>query len=189
MKHWAILGMIGVLFVLVPGSEAIEQTFPFPDRALVVQAVRDCAKKHGPLVVVTGEISATADQGITLAGADGQEKAYSCAAAAVFINGQLGLTAALRPIAPEFYFAARLYVDHQGVLRLVDGWYVGVEAEVLAIETDYSALIVRPLDQGETSRLPFSPLFLPRSDPPLTPGEICFFLVDWENNIRKVFRR
>ena len=189
MKNWVRLGILGLLLVLSYISEATEHTCSVPDRALVVQAVRDCTEQYGPLVVKTGEISATADGEITLgAVADGQEKTFSSSAAAVFINGQLGITAALRPIAPEFYFAARLYFDQQGVLRLVDGWYVGIEVEVLAVDTTRRALTVRPIDQGATWRLTLSPL-LSLSNSALTPGDSCFLLLDWENNIRKVIGR
>jgi hypothetical protein len=189
MKNWALIGIIGLLFVLVSRSEATEQTLIFPDRTRVAQAVRDCTKEYGPLVVETGEILATADERITLRGAtDGREKVYSCAVATVFINGQLGVTTALRPIAPQFYFVARLYFDYQGVLRLVDGCYAGVEGEVLAVDTADRGLTVRPLDQSDTWGLTFaSPLS--HSDLAFTPGECCYFLLDWENNIRKVIRR
>lgn len=189
MKNWALFGIIGVLSLLVSGSEAAEQNFIFPDRTLVAQVVRDCTKEYGPLVVKTGEIFASADEAITLRiAADEQEKTYSSSEAAVYINGQLGIAAALRPIAPQFYFVARLYFDRQGILRLVDGWYVGVEVEVLAVDTPARGLTVRPLDQTETWCLNLTPQ-LCHSELAFAPGECCFLLLDWENDIRKVIRR
>jgi hypothetical protein len=169
-------------------AEATVNGLFFPDRNQVEQTLHLYTKEYGPLVCIAGEISAVTTDGIRLREMDRSERTFSLNDAAVFVNGQAGVNNALRPIAPGFNFTARLYFDHQGVLRLVDGWYLGVEAEVLAVDRERRLLTVRPLDQTETNQFICSPLLTTTSPLPAS-GEICYFLFDWEHRVRRIISR
>jgi len=156
-----------------------------PPRDRVAAALQACVEKYGPLTDVEGEVMTVGTDWISLREVQAREKTFSCRTAEIFVNGYAGHLSALRPIAPGFYFAARLYFDQQGILRLVDGWYVGAEVEVLAVEAGGRLLTVQPLEQAQTYRLILSP-HLASPSPALAPGSICFLLLDWEYRVRKI---
>ncbi|NLM37635.1 MAG: hypothetical protein GX202_05865 [Firmicutes bacterium] len=178
-----------VLFIVLIGlpTEAMANVLAFPGRNQVEEAVRFTTENWGPLVCLAGEIADVTAEGIRFSAKGCGERFFSHQDAEVFVNGRAGLWPALRPIAPGFNFAARLYLDQAGVLRLVDGWYIGVEAEVLAIDQERGLLTVRPLDHAQTNQFSFSPLFFTTSFLP-APGEVCFFLLDWEHQVRRIIR-
>lgn len=185
MKTKLSWGTVLLLTLFALRAEATTSVFSFPNRNQVEQALQNYTENCGPLVCIEGEISAVTTDGISLRERDRRESTFSLNAAEVFVNGQAGVSAALRPIAPGFNFAARLYFDQEGVLRLVDGWYVGVEAEVLTVDPERRFLTVQPLDHAQINQFIFSPL-LPATSPLPTPGEICFILFDWEHRVRQI---
>ncbi|NLC53313.1 MAG: hypothetical protein GX770_05045 [Firmicutes bacterium] len=185
MKRKLTWGTVLFLTLFALRAETTVNVFSFPDRNQVGQALHIHTGNYGPLVCIEGEISAVTADWISLRQKDRGEITFSLKDAEVYVNGQVGLCTALRPIAPGLNFAARLYIDHEGVLRLVDGWYVGMEAEVLAVDPECRFLTLRPLDTPETNRFIFSPL-LPTTSPLPAPGEVCFFLFDWEHRVRRI---
>ncbi len=174
-----------LLTLLVLPVEAKVNDASFPNRAQVEQALRFATETWGPLSCRTGEISAVTADWICLREKDGGEKTFFLKDAVIFVNGQRGIGTALRPIAPGFNFAACLYLDQTGVLRLVDGWYVGVEVEVRTVDWERRILTARPLDRAQTDQFTISPL-LPANHPLPTPGEICYFLLDWDYQVRRI---
>ena len=188
MKKRLCFGIIIFLFIR-PGIrvEATGSKFSPPLRTVVEKAISCCAESYGPLVTQVGEVLAVSADRITLSGPVSGEETIKATVATVFVNGHSGDLMALRPVAPGFYFAARLFFDQQGILRLIDAGYVGAEVEVITVDIGRRLLTVQPLDQTQTYQLTFSPL-LPATSPQLAPGDICFLLLDWENRIRKIFR-
>ncbi|WP_231133424.1 hypothetical protein [Capillibacterium thermochitinicola] len=166
-------------------AEAMANVFGFPSRNQVEQALHSATENWGPLVCLEGEITDVTADGFRFRASDHEESFFSHQDAEVFVNGRAGLCTALRPIAPGFNFDARLYLDRAGVLRLVDGWYVGVEAEVLTIDPERGLLTVQPLDHAQANQFRLSPLFSATSPLP-APGEVCFFLFDWEYQVRRI---
>ncbi|NLY91922.1 MAG: hypothetical protein GX081_10025 [Firmicutes bacterium] len=175
------------LLTVASWTGATGNGFSFPTRHRVAAALHKCGEDYGPLTVEEGEVTAVGAGWISLRSNQAGEKTFSCMDAEIFVNGNAGDLPALRPIAPGFNFAVRLYFDQHGILRLVDGWYVGVEVEVLAVEAEGRLLTVQPLDQAQTYHLILSPHLAP-SSPVLTPGSICFLLLDWEDRVRKILR-
>lgn len=175
------------LLAVTSWTGAAGNGFSFPARHRVAAALQTCAEKYGPLTVEEGEVTTVGSDWLSLRANQAGEKTFPCLNAAIFVNGYAGLLPALRPIAPGFYFAARLYFDQQGILRLVDGWYVGAEVEIRAVEAGGRRLTVQPVDQAETYQLILSPHLAPPS-PALAPGSICFLLFDWEHRVRKIIR-
>lgn len=178
----------GILFFLITTAVptgATVNNLSFPTRTKVEQALQEAVESWGPLVCREGEISAVVADRISLREVGRGESMFFLGAAEVFVNGQPGNSTALRPIAPGFNFAARLHFDQEGVLRLVDGWYVGTEVKVLAVDPERNLLTVQPLDHTRTGRLAFSPHFTATSPLP-APGETCFLLFDWEHRVRQI---
>ena len=82
------------------------------------------------------------------------------------------------PLRPVLTLPLVFTLTTKGVLRLVDGWYLGVEAEVLAVDRERRLLTVRPLDQTETNQFICSPL-LPHHQPLFQPRvrSVIFFSI------------
>ncbi|HEY8391711.1 MAG TPA: hypothetical protein VIL83_03195 [Capillibacterium sp.] len=187
MKRKVALTIIWLLLV-ASWAGATGSGFIFPARYRVAAALRACEENYGPLTVAEGEVTAVGEGWLCFRPQQAPEKAFPCGEAEIFVNGTAGQLPALRPIVPGFNFLVRLYFDQQGILRLVDGWYVGAEVEVLAVEDGGRRLTVQPLDQAQTYRVILSPHLNPSSSA-LAPGSICFLLLDWENRVHKIIGR
>ncbi|HHT49099.1 MAG TPA: hypothetical protein GXZ98_07385 [Firmicutes bacterium] len=185
MKIKVLLAIVFFILAVTSRTDATVNGFSFPPPNRVAAALKACEEQYGTLAVEEGEIIAVTADRISFRGYQTGEKTIPPSTTAVFVNGCAGELAALRPIAPGFYFTARLYFDQQGVLRLVDGWYIGAEVEILAVETGSRFLTVQPLDQTQTYRLHLSPhLTIPSSA--LVPGKICFLLLNGEHQVFKI---
>ena len=180
--------VVALMTLMVTGpAKATTSGLLLPARTEVTAEITRCQELFGPLVFREGEILEVDGDYIKVAGNHGVVETLKLTTdCQIFVNGRQGTLSALRPVAPGFSFMIRLYVDQQGVPRLVDGWYIGGLVTVIAISPQENFLLVQDLESNRVYRLLISQA-LKEETRLLAPGVTCFLLLDWETQVRKFF--
>ena len=178
-----------VLFILLSfaGTVNSKDTGLFiPNRTAVTAEVQLNEELFGPLEVKEGEVLEAGNDHFIIREEDGKTETFILSAdCRVFINGQQGGVSALRPVLPGFLFTVRLYIDHSGNLRLVDGWYVGGVVKVDSIDFQKGLIFVEAVENGEIYSFLIRTKFKEQIFR-LVPGTACFILLDCERGIRRI---
>lgn len=168
-------------------SRATVAGFVNLDRSMVSEALSEVERSAGILKKKEGEVVGVQPSVLTIRDSAGSVQDYSIADAKLFVNGRAGTLFALRPVTADCFFQARLYFDCNGKLLLVDGWYIGFEAEIISYADKGGRLYLRVkgLETGEMHNLPVSPV-LHDTVAGLCAGDTCYFLLDIDGNIRRI---
>lgn len=140
--------------------------------------------REGEIIGIESEPGSTRVSLIVLLESKKRE-VYLLEGAQVYINGRLGSSEALKPVAPGYNFSVALYFDRQGKLRIVDAWYLGGEAKLLSITEcmDGWRLQVVGIETGEIRGLAVeTELF--SSLERLKVGESYYFLLGIDGKVR-----
>lgn len=158
-----------------------------PDRMAVAKEVKLKEELFGPLEIKEGEVLEVGKDYLVIRREGGKTETFIVPAdCRVFVNGQQGGILALRPVLPELFFMTRLYIDRSGNLCLVDGWYVGGVVKVASIDYLRRLIIVESVEDRKTYSFRIDPR-LKEETYRLVAGTVCFILLDYESEIRRIF--
>ncbi|NLW57050.1 MAG: hypothetical protein GX050_10650 [Firmicutes bacterium] len=190
MKKPACFVLSIIIIMLLAGGRtalATSSGLYLPDRQVVQNAIADQEAMFGPLTLAEGEVIAVDDDCLQLVTGSGLGVTYQIpTSCAVYINGRLGSLSALRPVASGSFFAVRLYLDQEQTPRLIDGWYVGGLATIMAVDSRAHTLCVQAIESNEVFHLAVVPE-LREEISRMTRGKVCFLLLGWEAQVRKIY--
>ncbi len=179
-----------ILIILLVGEKTALATGSglfLPDRQAVRNALAGQEALYGSLILAEGEVTAVDGDRLQLVTGSGLHATYriptSCV---VFINGRPGSLSALGPVWIDSFFAVRLYLDQNQTPRLIDGWYIGGLATIMAVDSKRHTLCVQAVESNEVYRLTVVPA-LREELTRLTKGMVCFLLLGCEGQVRKIY--
>ena len=190
MKERACLVLLMIIMMLLAGEGnalATSSGLSLPDRQEVRSALADLEALYTALTLAEGEVTAVGDGCLQLRTDSGLSMTYQIpTSCAVFVNGRPGSLSALRPVSFGSFFVVRLYFDQDQIPRLIDGWYIGGLVTIMAVDTQHHTLSVQVVESNEIYRLTVIPA-LREELPRLTRGMVCFLLLGWEAQVRKIY--
>lgn len=153
MRQWFVLTTILILWGTIPGfvfSENLQASAALMDTRIDLAALEEC---YGRLTPLTGEILSVDSNQIILVN-HGEKHLYQVdETTMIWANERTSCLKALRPVAEYCYFSARVWIDDNGRIRAIEGFYRGAEVYVMAVtELDGNRyrLIVQNLEQDQT---------------------------------------
>lgn len=187
MKKRACLTLIIMVLAGVRSAQATSGGLAIPDRQAVLTTITSNEALFGLLTLNEGEVVSVDGDRLQLVTGSGLSETYTIPSSCpVYINGRQGSLSALRPVAPGSFFATRLYVDHDQIPRLIDGWYVGGLVVIIAADSQHHTLCVQAVESNKVYHLAVSPA-LRGEVSRLAPGKTCFLLLGWEAQVRKIY--
>lgn len=88
----------------------------------------------GELRPISGEIHAISSELVVLKSRSRIIRCHLESSPLIWVNGRPGRLEALRPVAENCYFSARLWIDGDGHVRAIEGFYRGAEVELVEVE-------------------------------------------------------
>lgn len=186
-----------VLLVVVPLRGAAYQ-IPSVEPVRVVDRsleVGSLARVFGKVQQLEGEILWLGEKGLALL-KDGKKQLLPLAEKTkVFINGRSASVAAVRPVAPDCGVLARVWLDSEGRIQLIDGYYQGAEVEVVYAKPTASGgyrLTVRGLSLEGAKEDVFETATHCKGLENIKENELigpAYILFDFFGNIRGVYQR
>lgn len=128
-----MIALLALAFLAQSSCQATIADLPYMDRTAIKQKIMEAESSGGQLRRITGEVLVAGKTKLTLRNEEGVIQEYFLVGADLYLNGQPSSGEALHPIYPGRNFQARLYIDEEDMVKVVEAWYIGGEGQLVRL--------------------------------------------------------
>ncbi|HEY8343869.1 MAG TPA: hypothetical protein VIL66_01610 [Bacillota bacterium] len=151
-----MITLLALAFLTRTSCQATIADLPYMNRTVIEQKILEAESGGGRLRRITGEVLVAGKTKLTLCTEEGVIQDFSLTGTDLYLNGQPSSGEALRPVYPGRNFQARLYVDEEDRVKVVEAWYIGGEGQLVRLHPPdgdgYFSITLRALDTPEERR-------------------------------------